>query len=138
MPVAPTITLGRRERGRLVREARRRSLPARVLLRIRIVLKAADGRNNREIAEQLGTSMVTVGLWRRRYADAGFRGIRNDDYRSGGEHRLAPSLVRRIISTTVHTRLPGGGRWSSRQLAEHLGVSHTTVQRIWRRYRLRF
>jgi transposase len=120
-----------------VREARRRSLPPRVLLRIRIVLRAADGRNNREIAEELDTSAVTVGLWRRRYAHGGFAGVRSDASRSGGKRRLPPGLVRRLIETTLRTRLPGGGQWSSRRLAEHLGVSHTTVLRIWRRRRLR-
>jgi Homeodomain-like domain len=137
MPVAPAIILIGKERSRLTQEARRRSLPRRIVLRFRIVLRAADGRKNREIAEELRTSAVTVGLWRRRYAMSGFEGIRHDAPRLGGKHRLTPTLVQRIIDTTLHTGLPGGGQWSSRRLAEHLGVSHTTVQRVWRRHHLR-
>jgi hypothetical protein len=110
--------------------------PPRIAVRIRIVLRAADGRNNREIAKELRTSTVTVGLWRRRYAMLGFEGIRNDSSRSGGKRRLTPELVRTIVETTLLARLPGGGQWSSRQLAEHLGVSHTTIQRVWRLHRL--
>jgi len=134
MPVAPPIVLTGTERRRLVQVARRRSVPPRIAMRIRIVLRAADGQNNREIARELGTSMVTVGLWRRRYAAQGFEGIRNDAPRTGSRRRLTTDLVRTIIETTLLTRLPGGGRWSSRKLGEHLGVSHTTVQRVWRLY----
>jgi FixJ family two-component response regulator len=137
MPVAPTIVLTEKERTRLIEEARHRSLPHRIVLRFRIVLRAADGRNNREIAEELKTSTVTVGLWRRRYAISGFEGIRKDAPRSGGRHRLTPTLVRKIVETTLNTGLPGGGQWSSRRLAEHLGISHTTVLRVWRAHRLR-
>jgi len=137
MPVAPTVRLTRKERLRLVRAARHRSVPPRVAARIRIVLRAAEGRKNWEIAKELGTSLVTVGLWRRRYARSGFDGIRYDAPRSGSRVQLPPDLVRRIVETTLQTRLPGGGQWSSRQLAEHLGVSHTTVQRVWRLHGLR-
>jgi len=137
MPVAPIITLSRKERGRLAREARLRSLAPRLVVRFRIVLLSAEGRTNREIAEELRTSTVTVGLWRRRYATLGVEGIKRDAPRGDGRQRITPELTRRILEATLGTGLPGGGRWSSRRLAEHLGVSHTTIQRVWRLQRLR-
>jgi transposase len=137
MPVAPVVVLTASGRRRLVRESHRRSLPPKIVRRIRIVLLAADGKSNRSIARQLGTSSVTVGLWRRRFAKSGFDGIRNDAARSGRSQRVTPTLIREIIETTLRTGIPGGGRWSSRRLADHLGISHSTVQRVWRRHGLR-
>jgi len=137
MPTAPTLALTPRERRRLLRELHQGTLPPRVGLRIRIVLEASKGVSDRQIARTLRTSAVTAGLWRRRYAKAGYRGLRQPALPASDARRLPETVIRRIVKTTVNTRLPGGGRWTSRRLAEHLNVSHSTVQRVWRLYHLK-
>ena len=69
MRVAKTIILTDEERVTLTKWARGRSTPARLVLRAKIVLAAADGRENQEIAVDLGCTRRTVGTWRTRFAD---------------------------------------------------------------------
>ncbi len=76
MRVAPKITLTRSERAKLQRLANGRRTEVRVVMRARIILAAARGLENREIAEEVGVTRETVGRWRSRYAENGLEGIR--------------------------------------------------------------
>jgi DNA-binding NarL/FixJ family response regulator len=67
MRVAKAITLTDEERATLVKWSRGRSTPARLIQRAQIVLAAADGRENKEIAAELGCTRRTVGTWRNRF-----------------------------------------------------------------------
>jgi DNA-binding CsgD family transcriptional regulator len=106
--------------------------PAGLDRRARIVLLAAEGLRADEIAERVGVSLPTVRAWRRRYETSGMNGLL-DLGRSG-----RPKLVddRAVVHATL---LPppkklGVTHWSSRLLAERLGVDHATVARAWRSY----
>ena len=108
----------------------------RLALRARIVLAAASGRPNREIAGQLCVSPKTVALWRRRFLEARLSGIEKEAPR--GRRRSGPpeNTVRRILDATIHGRPPGACFWTTRSLANTLGISPSTVHRVWKAHRI--
>ncbi|MEP6980792.1 MAG: IS630 family transposase [Nakamurella sp.] len=110
------------------------SIRAGLATRARIVLLAADGTPNVEIAELVGVSRPTVNLWRSRYVESGLRGL-EDESRAG-----RPATVDRdgILSATLLAppKRLGVTHWSSRLLADHLKVGQNTVLRTWRHYRV--
>jgi len=78
MRVACQIVLTDEERKTLQRWSRGRRWPARLVMRARTVLLAADGRSDREIAAEEGTDRLTAGRWRRRFAQKRLAGIEKD------------------------------------------------------------
>ncbi len=100
--------------------------------RARIVLLAADGVSNAEIARLVGVSLPTVGLWRRRYAVSGLGGL-TDQPRSGRPRQLDH---RAVVAATLKPppKKLGVTHWSSRLLGDRLGIAHSTVARAWRDY----
>ena len=101
MRVAPQITLDDKERQILQRWSRGRSTPARLVLRARIVLLAAKGTQNNDIASELGTERTIVGRWRSRFAQHGLAGIEKDAPRSGRRPTKRDKLARLIIKKTT-------------------------------------
>ncbi|MFN7141943.1 MAG: IS630 family transposase [Limisphaerales bacterium] len=132
MRVAPTITLSIQERNQLERIQRARSSSVRSRERASIVLLAADGLENKEIAKRLGQDKMKFGRWRQRYAKSGLGGILKDKTRPG---RIAPvpaSTRTRIIKMTLEDKPKGATHWSRSSMARAAGVSPSTVGRIWR------
>src|SRR5215470_844208 len=68
IPDAIEVNLTRKERAELEARLRAGTTEQRQLLRIRIVLEAAEGWGTREIARELDTTPTTVSLWRGRFA----------------------------------------------------------------------
>jgi len=136
MRSAPAIKLLDEERARLERWARGRSTPARLVLRSKIVLLAASGRLNKDIADELRCGVKTVCLWRSRFANHGISGIEKDARRGGTRRRESVVLAQRIIEATLHESPPRGLRWTTRSLAEALGTSPARVQRVWKTHGL--
>ena len=112
--------------------ARAETASPRIAERARIVLAAARGNENIDIAKRFGISSATVGLWRRRFAGQGVAGIARDAPRPGRPPRVDSATVEMVLRSTIGRRPPGADRWSARSLARDLGVSKSTVQRIWR------
>lgn len=120
------------DRTELDRRATDPSLRLAERRRARIVLLAADGASNTEIAARLGVSRPTVIAWRGRYERDGLPGL-SEVARPGRPHRLEHQA---IICATLHT-LPSpepAHQWTCRSLACQLGVSGATVARVWQRY----
>jgi transposase len=114
-----------------------RSTPHRVVLRSRIVLLAADGHENKQIASRLKIRPETASLWRKRFIDHRLDGIVRDAPRPGRKPRIKQSKVDEIIKRTLHTKPKGATHWTTRTLAKELGgVSHMMVQRIWKTHRI--
>jgi transposase len=113
-----------------------RSTPARLVLRSKIILAAAKGLENRQIARRLRTRQNTVSLWRSRFVDLGIAGITRDAPRPGRKPKISQKRVDAIIERTLQTKPKGATHWSTRTLAKEVGVSHATVHRIWRSHRL--
>jgi transposase len=134
------LAVAAEDREELMRRARSKGAPARVVERARIVLLAADGVAGREIAARVGCSEPTVVLWRSRYADRGLAGLA--DARRSGKPPTIPQPVRDEILTLTLSEPPaelGITHWSSRLLAGLLRgagkpVSHATVARVWKHF----
>jgi transposase len=131
MRMAPEIELDPEQTAELKRWSRGRSTPLRLVLRAKIVLAAARGARNRDIADTLGTGRKTVNLWRRRFAEGGIDAIARDLPR-GAPESLPQPKVQEILEKTVSGPPEGATHWSTRTMAEATGVSAASVGRIWR------
>ena len=131
MKTAAKIELTSEERRTLERWSRGRSTPARLVLRARIMLRAADGTQNKDIAVDLKTSRKTVGLWRERFAASRLAGIEKDAPRPGRTPALGVEVAREIVRKTTQEKPAAATHWSTRTMAAVSGVSHATVQRVW-------
>jgi len=132
MRVAVSITLSDQDRRTLQRWSRGRSTPARLVTRAKIVLRAAEGQENQQIAGELGITRHAVGRWRKRFADAGLAGIQKDAARGGRKPTVRERMARRIIETTTQQTPKDATHWSTRTLAQFLGIDKMMVQRVWR------
>ncbi len=136
MRIAKAILLTSEERVTLAKWARGRSTPTRLVLRSQIVLAAADGRENRDIAAELGCTRRTVGTWRNRFADDRLAGIERDAPRGGRTPAVRGAKEAEILRLTTQETPPNATQWSTRTLAKAVGVSKDTVQRVWRDHHL--
>ena len=137
MRKAESITLSEAERSELEKLARGRSVPARLVLRSRIILKAAGGMQNKEIAGELEISRLTVQLWRGRFLALRISGLEKDAPRPGRIPEISERKVNEIVEATLHTTPRNATHWSTRTMAEAQGVSKNTVQRIWKVHNLK-
>ena len=136
MRTAVTIKLTQAEQKTLRSWARSRTLPKRQSDRARIVLLAARGNSNADIAEELGIKPHTVGRWRKRFAESGLEGIKKDLPR-GGRPRAREAVESEIIRVTTQETPKNATHWSTRTLAKHLGVTQSMVYRVWKANELR-
>jgi putative transposase len=101
--------------------------------RVKIVLLAAMNQSNELIAKTLNFSEARVGKWRSRFAENRLRGISVDAPRVGRPPKVRERLTKTIVEMTLTQPPPAKKKyWSARELAKILGVSHTSVHRIWR------
>jgi hypothetical protein len=134
MPNRPAAALALRpgDREQLVSWSRSSSVRAGLAQRARIVLLAAEGLSNTAIAEKVGVNRQTVIGWRSRYRDRGLAGLA-DRPRSGRPRHIDH---RAVVAATLRPppKKLGVTHWSSRLLAERLGIGNATVARAWRDY----
>jgi transposase len=133
---AVEIELSEEEERRLRAVLRTPSASQQQALRARIVLRAAEGATNTEIAAEAGVSLPTVGLWRRSFSERGLDGL-NDAPRSGRPREIDDDEVQRVLAMTLEPPPDGTTQWSVRRLAAATGLSATTVHRIWRDHKLK-
>jgi transposase len=131
MRIAASIELTPEERTTLETWSRGRSVPARCVLRAKIVLAAAEGRLNQDIAVELRTMRKTVSLWRSRFASERIAGIQKDAPRPGRTPSIPTQTIEAILQKTTQEKPPAATHWSTRTLAKAVGVSKATVQRVW-------
>jgi transposase len=125
------------DRERLDRLVRDRNTPQKVVWRARIVLLASDGLTATAIAAAVGTSVLTVRRWRRRYMAKGVDGLLKDATRPSRVTPLAPEKVKQVVHMTLHERPPNATHWSLRSMAAAAGISYSSVQRIWHAHGLK-
>jgi len=133
---AVEIELSEEEEGRLRAVLRTPSASQQQALRAKIVLRAAEGATNTQIAAEVGVSLSTVGLWRRSFSERGLEGLA-DAARSGRPRQIDDDEVQRVLATTLEAPTDGSTHWSVRRLAAATGLSPTTVHRIWRDHKLK-
>jgi transposase len=137
MRVASPVILSEEQREKLEKLSRGRCAAVRVVERARIILLCAEDKQNRQIAELLGTTRRTVGLWRRRFIQNGVAGIEKDAPRPGRQKPVAEEVVQEVVRKTTQEQPPKGTHWSSRSLAKVMGLSASTILRVWRRHGLK-
>lgn len=120
------------DRTILERWSRSRSTEARLVERARIVLLAAEGRENKDIAIELGITRATVARWRHRFAARGIAGIQKDAPRGGRPPKARDELARKIVEMTTQQKPANATHWSTRTLAQLLGTNPSMVSRVWR------
>jgi transposase len=134
MRVAPEIVLTTEEHTELSKLVRSRRTSVRLAQRARIVLLAADGMQNKDIAEQLGVGRVQVSRWRERYAQSRLAGIERDLPRGAPPVKVDAA---RLVELTTQAKPVAATHWSTRKMAAELGVSASTVMRHWHAHGLK-
>jgi transposase len=129
-PPAPQLVVSPSERAALDRLVRARTTEQRLAQRARIVVRAADGVANKRIAAELGVNLMTVLLWRRRFEADRLAGLREAS-RPGRPPTYTRADRDRVIALTLEPPPDGTTHWSARRIAARVGMSITTVQRIW-------
>jgi transposase len=132
MRVAPRVFLTDEQRTVLQRWARGRTTPARLVRRAKIVVLAAEGKENVEIADELEIERTIVGRWRRRFVAKGLAGIEKDAQRGGRPASKRQQVAQRIVEVTTQQTPPNATHWSTNSLARQLDVSQSMVSRVWR------
>ena len=137
MKSAMAIEVNEEQRAVLERMVRSQTTDVRTARRARIVLLAGAGQGDREIARALGIGRIQVARWRARFADGGVAAIEADLPRSGRKVRIDAAQIVRVTTQTTQTTPEGATHWSTRKLAAHLGISDTTVLKVWRAHGLK-
>lgn len=134
---ATTILLSPEERVVLTRWVRGAAVGDLRATRARIVLAAAAGMENIEVARAVGVDRLTVARWRGRFLVSRLRGVAQGTIPAPRPAKVSEETVRAIVRRTVGSAASPQGPWTTRSLAHRYGVSHTTVHRIWDSYRVR-
>jgi len=124
------VVLEQEQRVQLESFARSRAMPHALVLRAQIVLLAAEGKQNKEIALVSGMSRQTVAKWRERFVSRGLEGL-YDEYRPGRPRSIDDERIAEMVNRTLRSKPEGGTQWSNRGMAEQTGLSKSTVQRVW-------
>lgn len=126
--VAPAIELSEEEEDELVGLSRSKVHSVRLVERARIVLLAAQGLQDRQIAQEMGIDRITAARWRKRYIESGLAGIERDLPRGAPPMKVK---VAELVERTTQTKPAAATHWSTRKMAAALGVSPSTVMRHW-------
>ena len=134
-PRAVELVLGDEEQEQLEAWARRRTSAQALAQRSRIVLAAAEGLSNTEIAERLGIHRGTAAQWRSRFAEHHLDGL-VDEPRPGRPRTISDAKVEEVIVRTLETTPKDATHWSTRSMAVEVDLTQTAVSRIWRAFGL--
>src|SRR3954462_696535 len=129
--LAVAIELSDQERLQLEACTRRRTSAQALALRSRIVLAAAEGLKNTEIAERLGINRAMAAKWRSRVAEHRVDGL-TDEPRPGRPRTITDEQVHAVITKTLESTPNDATHWSTRSMASEVGLTQTAVSRIWR------
>ena len=131
----PELVLSVDEHKQLLEWTRRHKTSQALALRSRIILGCAQKRTNGEVARQVRATPQTVGKWRSRFMARRLDGLL-DEPRPGAPRTIDDARIERLIATTLNTLPRDATHWSTRALAKKLGLSQSTVSRVWRAFGL--
>ena len=131
----PELVLSVDEHNQLLECTRRHKTSQALALRSRIILGCAQKRSNGEVARQVRATPQTVGKWRSRFIARRLDGLL-DEPRPGAPRTIDDARIERLIATTLNTLPRDATHWSTRSLAKKLGLSQSTVSRVWRAFGL--
>ena len=130
------IRLSAADRSKLEAVVANRNSPQKHVWRAEIVLLTADGRGTAEIMRATGKAKTVIWRWQERFRDAGAAGLWRDKTRPSRVPPLAPEVAERVIALTLADPPPGASHWTGRAMAKVVGISVSSVQRIWRAHGL--
>jgi transposase len=130
------VVLSQEEREVLIRWSRRPKSPHSIAQRARIVVLDADGLTNNAIADKVGVNQATVVKWRKRFLERRLDGL-TDEPRPGAPRKISDADVEAVVVKTLEEKPPDATHWSTRDLAKQVGMSASSVGRIWRAFGLR-
>jgi transposase len=131
-PATPALPLSGAQRETLTALAKSQTGSVREVRRARALLLAADGVANYRIAAEVGVSPATVSAWRERFSDDGLAKLGRVRKGRGRKPRIPQEVIEQIVELTQNSRPDGETHWSTRTMAERVGVSKDTVQRVWK------
>jgi len=108
-----------------------RNSSSKAVWRAEIVLATADGLGTNAIMKRTGKSKPCVWRWQERYVEEGVEGLLRDKTRPPGKKPLSAAVKRKVLAKTGSQTPPNATHWSVRSMATAVGISHTSVQRIW-------
>ena len=132
MRITPAISLQNDDKEWLQHHAGSAVASRRLGERCRVVLLAAEGRRNEEIADELGMHRQKVSRWRIRFAKAGRAGIQADAPGRGRKQSYGPEMRTLIVEKTLREKPPQATHWSRSTMAKALDVSPSTIGRVWK------
>lgn len=137
MRVARAVVLSSEQRETLESRARSRSASARSVERARIVLMAAAGLQDKQIASKLGIMPEKAARWRNRFLDGGVEALEKDAPRPGRTRTITAAQIQEIVRKTTQDKPANATHWSTRSMAEAAGLSEKTIRRIWHQHGLK-
>jgi len=132
-----TMTLTEEQKHELERWLRRGSTPRKQAQRAEMILLTASGVPTSEIVRRLRTTYPTLTRWRRRFEEDGVDGLRRGRTRPAGKAATSQAKIDEILTLTATGQPAGATHWSSRRMAQQVGVSATTVRAIWKQAELK-
>jgi transposase len=130
-----SIQLTDAEREQLESWSRRLTTSRALSERSQIVLLAAEGLRNFEIADRLAVHRNTVAKWRRRFEAERLDGL-VDEPRPGQPRTISDAKVDEVITKTLESAPKDATHWSTRSMAREVGLNQTAVLRIWKAFGL--
>lgn len=131
----PELKLSLEQRRTLEEWARRPKTAQALALRAKIIMACATGESNTSVAKQFRVTKQMVGKWRSRFVERGVDGLL-DEPRPGTPRRLSDEDVERVLAMTLESTPEDATHWSTRAMSEATGLSHMSIQRIWRAFAL--
>lgn len=130
------IQVSDQQRETLERYVRRGKVSQGLSTRSRIVLLCSEGHTDNEVAQRIGVDVHTVGKWRKRFNANGIEGL-TDSYRPGTPRKITDDIVEEIVVRTLESKPKGATHWSTRSMAEKVGISPSTISRVWQVFGLK-
>jgi transposase len=131
-----TVQLSPTDHSRLQAIVDNRNSSQKHVWRARIVLCTADGLGTVEIMRTAGISKTAVWRWQERFMAEGVEGLLRDKTRPPGTPPLGDAVAERVVALTLGEPPGETTHWTGRLMAKAIGISLTSVQRIWRAHGL--
>ena len=130
-PATPALEMSGGQRETLILLSRSQTAAFREVQRAEALLLAGDGVATSRVAAELGVSAATVSAWRARFTAEGLSKLGKVRKGRGRKPTIPQEKIDEIIYLTKHSKPEGETHWSCRSMAERVGVSKDTVQRVW-------
>jgi transposase len=137
MRVARLVQLSPEQQVTLQKAARSTAGSVRFAQRAKIIVLAGEGRQDIEIAHDLGITRQKAARWRARFVKLGIAGLRQDAFRPGRKKQIGPARTKAVVQKTLEQRPANATHWSTRTMARATGLSEASVRRIWKAHGLK-